>query len=588
MAAVLTWSRSIFFSVLNSIARVVVFVILLLVVTMVILLARGDGMPGNMVLSLDLRAPMLDTANGETGLLLARDMTLLDLVLALENARKDSRVKGVVLRLGDGAVSLAQAQEIVPALARLRADGKFVLAHAANFAGAGLGDYVAAAAAESVWMAPKSHFGTAGVSLGQVYLRGLLDKLEAQPQVAKRKEFKSAADMYMESGMTDANREQLTRLAQSAYDSGIAVIAAQRKLSPEQVRAALDASPQMAEEALARKLVDRTGYEDDLMAEALKRAGAGARQASMTDYVESRTDAFSAPIAVVEASGEIADGTAEDTLLGGSGGIASDDLAKAIGDAVKDSAVKAIVLRVDSPGGSVTASDQILHALKKAQGAGKKVVVSMGPTAASGGYYIAMNADRIIAQPATITGSIGVLTGKVAIGKTLALAGVTGAEVSAGRNATMNSALTPYTPEQWASVNAQADAIYDDFTAKVAAGRKLTRAQVEAVARGRVWTGADAREHGLVDELGGFWTAARAAARLAGVPEDNAQFRIYPRNVGVFSGLRESIGGVRVLFDTLGQLRALLGLPGVRQVVQAAALPPEGVQLRAPELRLAP
>jgi len=588
MAAVLTWSRSIFFSVLNSIARVVVFVILLLLLALVIMLARGDGMPGNMVLSLDLRESMLDSANGESGLLLSRDMTLLDLVLALENARKDSRVKGVVLRLGDGAVSLAQAQEIVPALARLRADGKFVLAHAANFAGSGLGDYVAASAAETVWMAPKSHFGTAGVALGQVYLRGLFDKLEAEPQVARRKEFKSAADMYMESGMTEANREQLTRLAQSAYDSGIAAIAAQRKLSPQAVRAALDASPQMAEQALGRKLIDRTGYDDEVMAEALKRAGAGAREASMADYVESRTDAFTAPIAVVEASGEIADGTADDTLFGG-GGIASDDLSMAIGDAVKDSAVKAIVLRVDSPGGSVTASDQILHALKKAQAAGKKVVVSMGPTAASGGYYIAMNADRIIAQPATITGSIGVVTGKVSIGKSLAKAGLAGAEVSAGRNATMNSALNPYTPEQWAAVNAQADLIYDDFTAKVAAGRKLSREQVEAVARGRVWTGADARERGLVDELGGFWTAARAAARLAGVPEDNAQFRIYPRNIGVFSGLRESIGGVRVLLDTLGQVRALLGLPGVRQVVQGAkSLPPEGAQLRAPELNLAP
>lgn len=589
MGAVLGWGRSIVFSVLNSIARLVVVLLLLLVVAVVIMLARGDGLPGNMVLSLDLRKSMADTANGETGLLIPRDPTLLDLTLALEQARKDSRVKGVVLRLGDGAVSLAQAQEIAPALARLRADGKFVLAHASNFMGAGLGDYVTAAAAEAVWMQPKGHFGTSGVALGQVYLRGLLDKLEAEPQVAKRKEYKSVADMFMARGMDEAAREQLTRIAQSAYESGVGAIAASRKLSPEDVRAALDASPQLAEEAQTRKLIDHTGYDDDLMAAALKRAGSGARETKIRDYVRSRMPAMSAPIAVVEASGEIMDGTAGDTLFGGSGGIASDDLSKAIRDAAKDRNIKAILLRVDSPGGSVTASDQILHALKKAQDAGKKVVVSMGPTAASGGYYIAMQADRIVAQPATITGSIGVVTGKVSVGKSLGLAGVTSEEVGVGRNTLMNSAINPYTPDQWATVNRQADAIYDDFTAKVAAGRKLSREQVENVARGRVWTGADAQARGLVDELGGFWTAARAAARLAGVPEDNTQFRIYPRRVGIFSGLRESLGGVRVLFDTLGQIRALLGLPGVRQAVEGAAtLPPEGAQLRAPDLRLVP
>jgi len=587
MSAVLGWSRSIVLSVLNGFARFIVFVLLLLLLALVIVLARGDGMPGNMVLALDLRQSMNDTANGESGLLIPRDMTLLDLVLALENARKDSRVKGVVLRLGDGAVSLAQAQEIAPALARLRADGKFVLAHASNFMAAGLGDYVTASAAETVWMQPKGRFATSGVALGQIYLRGLLDKLEAEPQVTKRKEYKSAADTFMERSMSEADREQLTRLSQSAYEAGIGAIAAARRLSPGQVRAALDASPQLAEEAQAKKLIDRTGYDDELMAEALKRAGAGAKETKMTDYVRSRTPALSAPIAVVEASGEIRDGTAEESLFGGTGGIASDDLAKAIGRAARDRNVKAILLRVDSPGGSVTASDQILHALRKAQQAGKKVVVSMGPVAASGGYYIAMNADRIVAQPATITGSIGVLTGKVSVGKSLGLAGVTAAEVAAGRNTLMDSALNPYTPEQWALVNRQADAIYEDFTAKVAAGRKLSRAQVEEVARGRVWSGADAQARGLVDELGGFWTAARAAARLAGLPEENVRFRIYPRRAGVLSGLRDSLGGVRALFETVGQIRALLGLPGVRQVVEgAAALPPEGVQLRAPDIGL--
>jgi protease IV len=585
MAAVLRWSRSILFSVLNGIARTAVFLILLLVALVVIALAWGDGMPGNMVLTLDLRESIADSANGETGAFIPQPVTVMDLVLTLENARKDKRVKGVVLRLGNGAISLSQAQELAPALASLRSSGKFVLAHASNFGGAGLGDYVTATAAEAIWMQPKGHFAPAGTALGQVYLRGLFDKLGARPEIAKRSEYKSAADTFMEKSMSAADREQLTRITQSSYESGVAAIAAARRLSPEAVRAALEASPQLAEEARGRRLIDRIGYDDDVMAEATKRAGEGAKATKMSDYVRSREEPFTAPIAVVEATGEIRDGTADDSLFANNTGIASDDLSEAIGEAVKDRNIKAIVLRVDSPGGSVTASDQILHAVNKAKAAGKKVVVSMGGVAASGGYYIALSADRIVAQPATLTGSIGVLTGKVSVAGTLGLAGVTAEEISTGRNVLMDSALRPYTPEQWALVNRQADVIYDDFTAKVAAGRKLSREQVQAAARGRVWTGADARQQGLVDEMGGFWTAARAAARLSGVPEDNASFKIYPRRSSPFSGLRAAFGGLEAASATLGQIKALLGLPGVRQVVESAAsLPPGGVELRAPNL----
>lgn len=585
MSAFFRWIRAILFSVLNGIARFVVFVILLLVVVLVIALAWGDGMPNNMVLALDLRDSIADSSNGETGAFIPQPVTVMDLVLALENARRDARVKGVVLRLGDGAVSLSQAQELAPSLARLRRAGKFVLAHASNFSGAGLGDYVAASTAEAVWMQPKGHFASSGTGLGEVFLRGLFDKLQAEPQIAKRAEYKSAADMFMEKAMTAPDREQLTQVARSSYDSGVAAIAAARRLTPDAVRAALEASPQLAEEALARHLIDRIGYDDEVTAEALRRAGAGAKSIKMSSYIRSREPAFTAPIAVVEATGEIADGTADDSLFGGNNGIASDDLSKAIGEAVKDSAVKAIVLRVDSPGGSVTASDQILHAVKKAQAAGKKVVVSMGSVAASGGYFISLSADRIVAQPATLTGSIGVLTGKVSVAKTLGLAGVSAEEVSVGKNTLMDSPLRPYTPEQWAALNREADAIYDDFTAKVAAGRKLTRTQVQEAARGRVWTGADAKARGLVDELGGFWTAAALAARLAGVPQDNSRFKVYPRRNAPLSGLRAAFGGLEAAVTTLGQVRALLGLPGVKQVVESAAvLPRGGVQLRAPDL----
>jgi protease-4 len=587
MIAVLNWSRATLFAVLNGLVRFVLLLVILVLVLMAVSLARGDGLPGSMVLSLDLRGAIADSSNGQPGALIPRPATLMDILLALQDAGHDARVKGVVLRLGDGAVSLSQAQELTDALGRFRKTGKFVLAQANSFNGPGLGDYLTAAAADEIWMQPKSHFGTAGTGLGEVFLRGLLDKVQAQPQIAKRAEYKSAADMFMEKAMTAPDREQLTRVAQSTYDSGVAAIAQARHLSPDAVRTALDASPQLTEDAIAAHLIDRTGYDDDVAARAQARAGSGAKTVKIADYIRSRDGggALPAPIAVVEASGEIADGTAGDSVFGGSSGIAGDDLSAAIAAAVKDPAVKAIVLRVDSPGGSVSASDQILHAVRRAQAAGKPVVVSMGSVAASGGYYISLSADRIVAEPATLTGSIGVLTGKVSVDKSLALAGVSAEEIAAGKNTLMDSPLSPYTPEQWAALNHEADVIYADFTSKVAAGRKLPLAQVQDVARGRVWSGADAKDHGLVDTMGGFWTAARIAAQLAHVAPDNTRFRIYPRSRGLFSGLRAALGGLDADLGVLRQVQAILNLPGISSLVRGVqGLPREGVALQAPAL----
>jgi protease-4 len=288
---------------------------------------------------------------------------------------------------------------------------------------------------------------------------------------------------------------------------------------------------------------------------------------------------------VVEATGEIKDGTAGDSLLGGTGGIASDDLSAAIAAAAKDKAVKAIVLRVDSPGGSVSASDQILHAVKKVQAAGKPVVVSMGGVAASGGYYISASANKIVAEPATLTGSIGVLTGKVSVAKSLGLIGVSATQISAGNNTLMDSPLAPYTDQQWAALNHEADVIYDDFTRKVAAGRKLPLGQVQASAKGRVWTGADAHARHLVDDLGGFWTAARLAAQLGGVDPANTRFKIYPRHNTLLSGVGAFLGGLAADLGALQEIHALLDLPALHALLGVAAdLPRGGVEMRATNL----
>ena len=586
MTGFLKWLRSIVAAVLNGVAKFAVLVVLVFLALFVIGLARGDGLPAKTVLTLDLRQPVADSAT--SGLSLSgAPQTVMNLVFALDHASRDARIKGVVMRLGNGALSLAEAEEISGALRRFRDRGKFVIAQATGFLTPGLGDYVAATAANEIWVQPKSDFKVSGGGVGEIFLKGLFDKIDAVPQMVKRAEYKSAADMYTEKGLTGPDREQLVALTQSWSDTAVSEVAAARRLTPAKVREAFDASPQFAEDAKAKGLVDRIGYDDDALGAALGRAGSGAKPVKMTDYIRDQefSAATGANLAVIEAAGEIVDGTARGDIFNTQAGIASDDLSEAIRQAAREPRIKAIVLRVDSPGGSVTASDQILDAVKKAQARHKPVVVSMGGLGASGGYYISSSADKIVAEPGTITGSIGVLTGKVAIGKSLNLAGVSLEEVASGKNTLMDSMTAPYTPEQLAALNRETDVIYDDFLHKVAAGRKLPFDQVQAVAKGRVWTGADAKVKGLVDGLGGFWTAAGMAAQLSGVPQDQISIKIYPRRRGLLEGLGNLMGRSEASLRALEGLQTLMALPGIRGLLGALAETPKGqVELRAPRL----
>lgn len=589
MVSFLRWARSILVGTLNATAKVTLFLILVFAVLLLIGFWEGDGLPKNFVLALDLREPIADSAEPQPLSLGPQPLTVMDIILALDAAERDPRVKGVWMRLGSGDLSVAQAEELGTALKKFRASGKFVIAHSQGFLSPGLGDYMTAAAADEIWMQPKSPFSAAGAGGGELFLRGLLDKVGAVPQIAKRAEYKSAADMFMEKSMTAADREQLTVLVNSWYASATAGIASDRKLDHQKIAGDFDASPQFTDDAKKAGLVDRIGFDDDAYHAAIARAGSGAKAVQMPEYIRTRSETAevgSGPrIALVEASGEIVDGSSSAGVTGGAG-IGGDDLARAIRDASNATDIKAIVLRVDSPGGSVSASDQILDAVKKAQAKGKPVVVSMGGVAASGGYYIASSANAIVAEPGTITGSIGVLTGKVSFGKSLEMIGVGTGEVSVGKNTEFDSIITPFTPDQWAALNRQADAIYADFTQKVATGRKMPLSKVQDVAKGRVWTGADASARGLVDKLGGFWAATETAKKLAGIsPETAIVFKKYPRQKSFFEALNEAFGGTSAMVRSFESLSVLMNSPPVRAVVAAdRALPRGGVELRAVNL----
>jgi len=588
MAGFLRWIGSVAKGTLNGIASIILFFILLVVALSAIGMIRGDGLPGDMVLTADLRSPLPDSVSRAGFIFGDRPLSVMDMVLALDKASHDSRVKGLFLRVGSGDISVPEAQELNAAIKKFRSSGKFVVAHSQGFLTSGLGDYLTAASATQIWMQPQAPFSASGTGAGAIFLRGLFDKINAVPQIAKRADFKSAADMYMEKDYTAPDREQMSALLKSWYDTASADAAANRKLDVNAVMAAFDASPQFSEDAKAKGLIDKIGYDDDAKNAALAQGGTK-HAVNIKKYISAMYDTpqSGANIALITASGEIVDGKTAGGF-GSSNAIAGDDYAEAIREATKDKQIKAIVLRVDSPGGSVSASDQILDAVKKAQAAGKPVVVSMGAVAASGGYYISTSANKIVAEPGTITGSIGVLTGKVSFGKSLNMIGVTADEMGVGKNALMNSSISPYTDEQWANLNHQADVIYADFTRKVAAGRKLPLAQVQDIAKGRVWSGADAKSHGLVDQMGGFWTAVADAQKLAGLPQSGpVTFKRYPERKGLFSSMDSAFSGTVAGVRAMQGLAAIENLPVARALIEAAQVSQrDDLELRATNLPL--
>jgi protease-4 len=536
-----------------------------------------------LVLELDLTEGLAEARPADlvSGIMARGKTSLPEALDGLRRARDDQRVGVLVARLGGKPIGLAAVQELRRAVAEFADAGKTTIAWAESFGefSAGNLQYYLATAFEKIWLQPSGDLGLTGIAVERVFLRGLLDKLGADFQVATRHEFKSAAEQLTQTGFSAPAREATDRMTASVTEQLVQAISERRGLSRDKVGELIDAGPFLAARAQAEGLVDQLGYRDEVYDEARKLAGQDSAVVHLGRYARgkalaerARTTVTTLPgshepgVALIYATGPIRRGRSGRGLMGGA--IGSDTIAGAIRSAVKDETIRAIVLRVNSPGGSYVASDTIWREVVRARAGGKPVVASMGDVAASGGYYISMAADEIVAQPGTITGSIGVLTGKPVLGEALGRAGVTSDLISHGAHAAMFSQLRPFSDSEWALVNDWLDHIYADFTGKVAAGRGMTAAQVHEVAKGRVWTGADALARGLVDELGGLDRAAAVARRRAGLPA-TAPLRVYPR-VRPLDRLRPAGSGdgrtaaaVSALADTWGpvwQLAARAGL----------------------------
>ncbi len=485
-----------------------------------------------LLLELDLTEELLAAPPTDPlGMLQARRRSTVRSVLTrLYEAAADPRVGGLVAKLGVTGMSLARAQELAAAVTAVRDAGKVTVAWAETFGelGGASVPYVLAAAFGEVWLQPSGGVGITGVSAQAVFLRDALDKAGVDVQAFQRHEYKSAGNMLTERGFTPAHREATERLAESVYEQVVTAIATARRQDQATVRAAVDRAPLSAQAALDAGLVDRLGYRDQVYADVRRRLGGDVRLLFLARYQPPRRPADAlrravrrdnAHVALVTGAGPIRLGESGRAMPRGPA-MGSDTVCAALRAALRDDDARAVVLRVDSPGGSYVASDAIWRDVVRLREAGKPVVVSMGDVAASGGYFVACPADVIVASPATITGSIGVIAAKPVVNRLAERLGVAVDSVDRGAHAGLRSPFQAFDEEARAHLDRWLDEMYEDFLAKVAQGRGMTREQVHEVARGRVWTGADAHERGLVDLLGGLRLAESVARERAGLAAD--------------------------------------------------------------------
>jgi len=512
------------------------------------LAASKPSLPDTIVLSAELGRGLTEGPGRDTlsELIFGSKESLRDVLDALERAGNDPRVKGLYARLGGDSLGLATCQELRDAIRDFRRQGKFAIAFTDSFGefGPATRPYYLATAFDEIWLQPLGSLGLVGLHSETTFFRGAFDRLGVVASFAHREEYKTAMNSFTETAMTPPQREEIEDLLRATSGQIARGIASGRKLSEAEVTELIDRGPLVADEAKAARLVDRLGYRDEAVARAQERAGTGAELVSLSRYLDGAGHPHdSGPtIALVYGTGLVTAGGGTSTPLLDTSELSARVVGRAFRQAFSDPAVRAILFRIDSPGGSAVASETIWREVVRAREHGKPVIVSMGDVAGSGGYYIAAPADKIVAEPATLTGSIGILAGKLVISGLLHKLGITDDSAQRGANADMFSAFEDFSPAGRQRLEVFLDTVYAGFKEHVAAGRHLSADQVEAVAKGRVWSGEEAKEKGLVDELGGYDVALRLAKEAAKIPADRPfTLTVFPRAKGTIERIYDRL-----------------------------------------------
>ncbi|MBQ7551548.1 MAG: signal peptide peptidase SppA [Bacteroidales bacterium] len=541
------------------------------------------AIPANAVLTLTFDAPIQERAEDnpfselDLGQYNRNYLGLDDILNVINNAAEDSKIKGISLNIQQLSAAPATLSEIRDALIHFKESGKFIWAYSDNYSQS---NYYLASIADMICLNPQGEVDIHGLAFQTMFYKGLIDKLDVGIQVVKCGKYKSAVEPYLMDKMSDANREQMDRLVQSLWGKIKDDIAESRNLTPNDIDSiANNLLISDANDAKKLGLIDHLAYQQEYKKMLKKQLGLNDEETlnlvAYNDYKKSITPNLTSTlslnskdkIAVIYAVGSIIDGKGNMTTIG------SETLSREIRRAYKDKDVKAIVLRVNSPGGSALASDIIWSEIENAKAAGKKVVTSMGDYAASGGYYISCNSDIIVAQPNTLTGSIGVFglfpnlqeCFKNKLGITIDVA-------KSNDHADAYTGMRAMTEEEYQHMQNSVNIIYSTFLNRVAGGRNMTVAQVDSIGQGRVWSGMDALEIGLVDQLGTIDDAIIEAAKLAGCEQYEIVY--YPKkqtwyetllnsndkNKDIAMAMRNELGKLYPAYETMKQITSMKGI----------------------------
>ena len=532
------------FAILFTILGVAFFISIVGFGLLYLVFSREPNVPSNATLVLRVGGNLSETAPDDVvGYLRGvRTPTVRGIVDSLRRAKVDKRIRAVLIKpTGFESPFWGKVQEVRDAVLDFKSSGKPVYAYLPY---GGDREYDLASAADKVYLMPSTSLDLVGVATYELFLRGTLDKIGAYPDLHHIGDYKTAVNTFTQTGYTPAHKEMDDALNRDLFAQIVSGIASGRKKDEAEIRRLIDDGPFLPEEALRAGLVDDVQYEDQVRD---KLEEGESRQVDGDDYARggSSLGTRGPRLAVIYAAGTINSGKSGYDPVNGAV-VGSDTLIEYIRRARRDSSVRGIVLRIDSPGGSATASDAVWRELMiaKNERQDRPIVASMSDLAASGGYYIAMPADVIVAQPSTLTGSIGIFGGKIVTGGLYEKLGARVESTSVGRHAEINSPVRPYNPEEVKKLDEQLQAFYDQFVEKAASSRHSTPEKIDALAQGRVWTGQQARDRGLVDELGGLERAIALTKERAKIPADSdVEVVVYPPRKSFYEILSDQVNG---------------------------------------------
>jgi protease-4 len=527
-----------------------------------LLVGRPADVEANSALVLKIGGNLQETEpGGVVGQFFEAPPTVRSVVDSLRKAKVDARVTSVIIRPTGTAALWAKVQEVRDAITDFRTSGKPIVAYLEQ---GGEQEYYLASACDKVFLMPVASLDLTGMASYELFLRGTLEKIGAYPDALHIGDYKTASNTFTERTYTPQHREMAESLNTDLYEQLIRGLAEGRHKTEKEIRDLIDHGPFLPEDAVRAGLVDDVAYEDEID-DKVTLAAEDVRYLDQRQYrqvLPSSLGLNTGPrIAVIYAVGIISSGESSYDSPQGQV-VGADTIVEYLRKARADDSVRAIVLRVDSPGGSAIASDVIWREVVLTRNV-KPVVASMSDVAASGGYYIAMPAHTIVAEPATLTGSIGVVMIKFVIDGTLKKMGMNMEGVSNGRYAELYSPVRPFSPEERARVEEHMQATYDVFVEKAAAGRNTTPERIDAVAQGRVWTGYQAKQIGLVDELGGLERALAVAKQHAKLePDSEVELVVYPPKKSIYEVLANPFGAS----ESSRVLAAMLGLRDPRTI----------------------